>query len=421
MSFTDGHAPNGTYLPSQRCSWSIPAPVAPALVVDLRLALFLSEATYDVLRVHAGNSEASPLLGHITGHLLSAATGISATGGATRVPSFRSASGMFITWTTDDVVDEPWPSSSQETGFRALYDPQSLGCNVPGNPCQNNGTCVAATGLCQCAPGFGGADCSFDGCMGTVAFGGSGTLKHAGSRATARNDARCRWVLTANAGSVVELTFKSIGLEAGFDFMTVWALNNDYQLWSSALPPEKVWATWTGRGAPQQGLRTTIPNSRFAVVEFTSNGARESSGFEIEFASALPGGVCKEDLDCKATITGQLAAFAHGNKARGVCDTTAGTCSCDPGYYGANCEFDTCIADSGIFSAWAGHVTSNAASTYAASTVCAWRIEPGLIPATTGGTVAVTPTGTKVGRKSVSRTRNALAKSNSRFRESAAA
>ena len=72
------------------------------------------------------------------------------------------------------------------------------------------------TAITSCAEGKYGAECSSNYCYGKTSMSSSGNL-----RAEHRNSASCFWEFTADAGTVVELTFTAFAFEYGNDYVEV--------------------------------------------------------------------------------------------------------------------------------------------------------------------------------------------------------
>ena len=311
-TFGDGHAPGGVYLDNMDCGWAIPGPSA-GKVLALSFSLFSCEVEMDYLDIYAGSDATGALLGHFTGRM---SRRVAAFGGS--IPSVRSTTGMFVAWKTDNIMSHSWISPSED-GFVASFDPDTAGCS---NDAQCGagvavaaGTCDISTGLCVCSPGWGGSDCSYDSCFGTVHLTRNGTLRsQAPGRTTSRNNVRCVWELdTATKDRAASLRFERFDLEDKFDKLRVYSYNvaNDRTLLRE----------FSG-SAYAQGLVVRAPGRRL-TVEFSSDAIHMSNGFQITFESKDQNKDCEVDADCSSS---------------GVCNSKLKICNCAVGFTGSQCE-----------------------------------------------------------------------------------
>ena len=117
-------------------------------------------------------------------------------------------------------------------GFAARYDTAAAGCASDAD-CGGVGACAAATGLCVCDAGYGGADCSYEFCLGTQtrAASSSGTFASGvgALNATHRypNDADCTFIVEVPSGfAFVQFTL-SYDVEEAYDYVEVNATSSD--------------------------------------------------------------------------------------------------------------------------------------------------------------------------------------------------
>ena len=310
-TFGDGHSPGGAYLDGMECGWAIPAPPAGKLL-KLSFSLFSCEVDMDYLNVYTGdNATGGVLLGHYTGRM---SEHVVANGGT--IPSVASATGMFVTWKTDTIMSRSWINADVD-GFTASYNSEIAGCSMDGEcgSATAAGTCNARTGLCICSPGYGGADCSYGSCFGTVTLLGKGVLKsQAPVRTSSRNNARCVWELdTGNLANVVSLRFDRFDLEDKFDTLRVYSYSDT--------SVKTLLREFSG-SAHTPGLIVRSPGRRL-MVEFSSDAIHMSSGFEITFESKPADKDCEEDADCSG--------------GSGTCNKNMNMCDCKPGFMGKQC------------------------------------------------------------------------------------
>ena len=322
-TFGDGHAPGGTYLDDVECAWVIPRPSSTAAatagrVVTLSLSLFSCEVEKDYLDIYAGSDATGTLLGHFTGRMSNHAA---ANGGVVTVPSVATASsaGMFVVWKTDNIMSRAWKNPSED-GFTATYDAEAVGCTSDaqcggGGGGGGSGTCDAATGLCSCRPGYGGSDCNYDSCFGTVHLQGGGTLlSHGSGRTTSRNNARCVWELeTGDPDRIASLRFDKFDLENSFDHLRVYSYGESGK--------RELLRAFSGN-AYAAGLVVRSPGARLAV-EFSSDALTASNGFQLTFESKSSDKNCETDADCSNS---------------GACRQQSNVCECRHGFTGNQCE-----------------------------------------------------------------------------------
>ena len=117
-TFSDGHAPGGSYLDSTKCGWLIEhsssSPSSSSKLVALNLTFFSSERGVDTLRVYAGiDAISGTLLGVVTGRLSRSVP-------ASALPVFQAAGSLFVAWETDSSPDRAF-LTLEEDGFQATY------------------------------------------------------------------------------------------------------------------------------------------------------------------------------------------------------------------------------------------------------------------------------------------------------------
>ena len=369
-TFGDGHAPGGVYLDGMECGWVLPAPPT-GKVLTLSFSLFSCEVEMDSLDVytHAGGNATSTgvLLGHFTGRM----------SGHGAVPSVASsATGMFVAWKTDNIMSRAFVNPSED-GFTASYNSASAGCtnDAECGSTSTAGTCDKSTGLCVCSPGYGGSDCTYDSCFGTVHLQSMGTLKsHAPGRTTSRNNARCVWELdTTQMGLVASLRFDRFDLEDTFDTLTVYAYTMDTNV-------KSLLREFSG-SAYAPGLVVRSPGRRL-TVEFSSDAIHMSSGFEITFEGKPFNKHCEEDADCSGS---------------GTCTQTVNLCDCNPGFTGHQCECGPGLCGNdptaGPPQPFIHGVTPRFASPFGGDTmmITGHNFRAGILSITVGGKVCHTP------------------------------
>ena len=320
---------------------------------------------------------------------------------------------LYGSWFTSCLIDQArcfftrllYLSSTLPVSY-LRYDTNPAGCSVDrdcGGASGADGRCDTKTALCQCLPGYSGADCSHDSCMGTVKLDTSGTIVH-GARATARNNALCRWVLTAPEGKVVSLTLHSLELDTGFDEINVYALDGGSSEGGSGggggamtmgagagadIPSAPPLVTLRGRTVNTTGAAAAAgkvdgvfkTTSRKCVLVFTSDSAVESKGFNITFSSEDGARDCGETsesttsstttgatpLDDTAVATSSTYPSTRFSSVLSGCSSTGtcrkGKCVCDLGWFGKLCRSNQCVVDSGLVTASRAKIRSNAPPT----------------------------------------------------------
>ncbi|XP_062505630.1 hemicentin-1-like isoform X2 [Corticium candelabrum] len=146
-------------------------------------------------------------------------------------------------------------TSASETIFKlliVLYGLQHIeGCALK---CLNGGTLLGSCKRCKCAPQWTGDNCT-EPCGGIVSS-LTGHVESYGFPMYHRNNENCSWIVDASSNSTVILSFKSLNLENGFDFVYVYkGKTTDSQLVGA----------YTGNEAPYEA----IVESPFLIVFLT--------------------------------------------------------------------------------------------------------------------------------------------------------
>ena len=160
----DGLA-NRSYSDGLSCVWTIGLPLGSPPTARIRLQLTSARVwPGDVLTVHTDGSDGPALLAKIVG----------APQGAPSWPLLEGAlqAPLIIRFTTDERAEtfynSPMEASENGDGFRAAYSVVSSGCATSAD-CSGF-ECDTSVGLCICGAGRGGADCSYQHCLGTQRY-----------------------------------------------------------------------------------------------------------------------------------------------------------------------------------------------------------------------------------------------------------
>jgi hypothetical protein len=221
--------PATTYTNNEACAWTLVASDVGAAVVAT-ISRFASERNYDVLRVYDGGvASASALVAVLTGDVA----------GGMQLAA-RSGT-MLLVWTTDDSV--------RRAGFELLW---SSSLTPPSSSPSPAPVCASSTSQT-----------------------GSGTVTNPHPRArTYTEDEACEWTLVADDGKAVVLTVARFSTEAGFDTLSVFAVDG-----LTALPLAEL------SGAVDADT-TFVAYSGVMLLRWSSDESIIDDGFELAWTSA---------------------------------------------------------------------------------------------------------------------------------------
>lgn len=318
-SIGDGSPPHAVYTRKWACEWLLSAEDADA-IVELRFDGF-DVWHGDAVYVRARSRD---------GPLLAAATGL-----GTAWPPLRARGAVFVVWTTnaytlvkgkaaDKLVTAPmsyYSAAAFGDGWNASYDTDAGDVD-----CANGG--VLFDGLCACAAGWGGGDCSRPACLGRAFLGGDAgafaSAPGAPAAGTYANYALCEFEIAAPPGSVLALGLVH-DLQDTFDFLTV------------ETGGERV-GRFTGVGDVTLGV--PVGDDGAVLVTLDADGAGVAGGFSAAYS--VVDSYCDFDETCSG----------HGH-----CQGAARHCDCDTGWSTASCGVPRCsplaaaaVGRSGYFS-----------------------------------------------------------------------
>jgi hypothetical protein len=345
----------GSYRDGLHCLWGIKS--KPSGVPGTAQYLLLNFTT---LRVWAGDLVRvyqTPTLHNETGAYSGAGPLIAQLSGIDHAwPTLRSSHDVLVEFKTD-LNAETCYNFPEGDGWTLVYDRADRGCT--SNADCNQGQCNS--GLCACISGWGGADCSYPSCLGTVSVQStSGTFKssvHAlESMHLYPNNAECVFVSRGSIGDVVQFTI-DIDLEETFDYLEVRAGQ------SSAHSVEEPYAKLSGQ--LQRTMVVLTDAAGDASLRFTTDNKGRRSGFIATFQRQQPSPTsCAHLNNC-------------GTSPHSKC--VEGQCECGDGWAGLDCSSPICTPQPVLISntSEAGVIRSGTAGLMPPLAHCEWQIDAG--------------------------------------------
>jgi len=325
-TFTDGHGDNNTYPMSIDCEWEIS--VSP---VRISWTFFSVEAGFDWVKV-VDKDDPTFLVASLTGH-------------SPPTPIYHT-NGVKIMFSSDGGRRFSGHLVPNMEGFDGVYDQQQCASN---SDCSNQGTC--SSGQCMCNPGYGGADCSREHCLGTVVAtrANSGTIRsNVGDNYYYNQD--CRWQIQSANGEHLAITFSQFETEEAFDFVDVMVGHGNVA--------DKTARVFHHSGIENNAFTIFVPSDK-ATIRFTSNFLMNVGvGFVATYSTGTP-------------CTAAPACNGHGRCA-------ADACQCEHGWFGSSCTFTNCQLDNGIVDAVFGEFQTqkDLTGSYRSGSSCSWTIKP---------------------------------------------
>ena len=227
-------------------------------------------------------------------------------------PPLRTTGDMTVKFTTDGVTERAFNYVLTD-GWSASYDAGALVCAADHSTC-GNGKCDAASGLCTCDAGYGGADCSLATCLGTTTLTSPTGEFRSSPTAPDRdepypNSAECHFVADVGTSFGYVSFTVTYDVEPTFDFVSV---NSG----------DVTWARLSGEDTAT--ILVPATDGKASLV-FTSDSRGRRGGFRATYVAKSV--ACASNADCGG---------------HGTCDD-GGTCVCDTGYGGLACTVPHCL------------------------------------------------------------------------------